>query len=135
VQDQAGRCPAGSTYGVARAFSPLLDEPLEGPVIMRGSDSKLPDIVAELEGRGVRIELVGRIDSKGGGMRATFEGLPDAPLSKFSITLRGGKRGLLANADDVCHAGPATARLLGQSNRGVVLRPRLINTRCKHSAP
>jgi hypothetical protein len=43
-------CPAGSVYGHVRAFSPLLDYPLEGPIYLRSSNHKLPDAVLSLRG-------------------------------------------------------------------------------------
>jgi hypothetical protein len=131
AQSAASRCPAGSIYGKARALTPLLDEPLEGPVYLRASDNKLPDLVAELHGRGVRIDVAGRIDSKGGGMRATYDVLPDAPVSRFTLNLKGGKRGLLANSDDACKAPAAKSRILGQNNAPASAAPRVINSRCK----
>lgn len=131
AQSAAGNCPSGSIYGKARAITPLMDEPLEGPVYLRASDNKLPDLVAALSGRGVRIDVVGRIDSKHGGLRATYTVLPDAPLSRFVLTLRGGRHGLLVNSDDVCKSGPATAWMVGQNHSTAVLRPRLINPKCK----
>jgi hypothetical protein len=109
-----------------------MDEPLEGPVYLRASNHTLPDLVASLTGRGIRIDVVGRIDSKGGGMRASYEVLPDAPLTKFSLTLKGGEHGLLVNSDNLCKAiAPATAKLAGQNNTGVVLKPSVINPACK----
>ena len=65
---------------------------------------------------------------------ARFDVLPDAPVTKFTMNLRGGKRGLLSAADNLCaHPPSAKARLVGQNNRGVILRPR-IGTQCaKHS--
>ena len=47
--------------GAAEAVTPLLDQPLEGPVYLRSSSHKLPDLVADLKGQ-IDIELVGRID-------------------------------------------------------------------------
>jgi hypothetical protein len=131
-QSAAGKCPAGSIYGKARAITPLMDEPLEGPVYLRASDNKLPDLVASLTGRGIRIDVVGRIDSKDGGMRATYPTLPDAPVSKFVLTLRGGKKhGLLANSDNACKEFAAVARMLGQNNKGAVSEPVVVNSACK----
>jgi hypothetical protein len=130
-QSAAGSCPRGSIYGTARAVTPLMDEPLEGPVYLRASDNKLPDLVAALGGRGIRIDVVGRIDSKRGGMRATYDVLPDAPVTKFSLTLAGGKHGLLVNSDNACKAARATARMIGQNNRGIVLKPVVVNSACK----
>jgi hypothetical protein len=131
AQSAAGNCPAGSIYGKARAITPLMDEPLEGPVYLRASDNALPDLVARLNGRGIRIDVVGRIDSRMGGMRATYSVLPDAPLTKFVLTLQGGKHGLLVNSEDICTSGSATARMVGQNNGTALLRPRLINRKCR----
>jgi hypothetical protein len=120
-------CPSGSVYGHARAFTPLLGQPLEGNVYLRSSDNPLPDMVMALRGggAGIAIDVVGRIDSFRGGLRGTFDVLPDAPVSKFVMTLKGGKRGLLANAEDVCAAPQVgIARFLGQNNLGERLRPR-----------
>jgi hypothetical protein len=131
AQYEAKRCPPTSVYGHAKAITPLMDEPLEGPVYLRASGNELPDLVAALSGRGIRIDVLGRIDSVKGGMRATYDVLPDAPVSKFTMTLRGGKRGLLVNSDDACKAPPATARMVGQNNLGIVLHPALVNPKCK----
>jgi hypothetical protein len=127
-------CPGGSVYGHVRAFTPLLEEPMEGSVYLRSSDSQLPDLVAVLRGHGLTIDLNGRIDSVHGGLRASFEGLPDAPVSKFVMTLNGGKRGLLVNERNPC-AVPAlaTAQFIGQNNLGALLKPRLQATCSKHS--
>ncbi len=129
-------CPGGSVYGRARAFTPLLDQPLEGNVYLRSSENDLPDLVAALRGggKGIAIDVVGRIDSSHGGLRGTFDVLPDAPVSKFVMTLRGGKRGLLVNAEDVCAAPQfATARMVGQNNLGAKFHPRLLAQCGKHS--
>jgi hypothetical protein len=134
VQAAAGSCPADSIYGTARAITPLMDEPLEGPVYLRASDNKLPDLATTLTGRGIRIEIAGRIDSNKGGMRATYENLPDAPVSKFVLTLKGGKRGLLVNSDDACKAAAARVRMAGHSNATTQLRPKLVNRKCKKKA-
>ena len=47
-----------SIYGYAKAWSPLLDKPLEGPVYLRSSNNELPDLVASLDGQ-IHVDLVG----------------------------------------------------------------------------
>lgn len=132
VQEAREACPAESIYGWARAFTPLLSEPLEGPVFLRSSENLVPDLVASLRGGGIgiRVDVAGRIDSYKGGLRGTFTGIPDAPISRFVMTLRGGRHGLLVNAADLC-ARPqtATARFVGHANRGVFWHPR-VTSRC-----
>jgi hypothetical protein len=119
-------CPADSVYGHARAITPLLDQPLKGPVYVRSSATKVPDLVMSLRGGGVSAEVACRIDSSRGGLRGNCEGLPDAPVSKFTMTLPGGKRSLLVNSEDLC-AKPqrANARFIAQSNETAVLHPRV----------
>jgi hypothetical protein len=122
-------CPADSVYGTAQAFSPLLAQPLEGPVYLRSApERKLPDLVADLHGGGLglRIEVVGHIDSVHGGLRASFETAPDAPVSRFVMNLKGGKKGLLVNSEDLCAAPQfANALFVGHNDLGVRLRPRM----------
>ncbi|HEY6730355.1 MAG TPA: hypothetical protein VI039_04935 [Solirubrobacterales bacterium] len=125
VQFAADKCPKRSVYGRARAFTPLLGKPLEGPVYLRSSNNTLPDMVAHLEGQ-VEIDLVGRIDSFRGGIRTTFGRVPDVPVSKFVLTLPGGKKGLLVNSTNLC-AKPVKAviRLKAQNGKKVNRKPKL----------
>jgi hypothetical protein len=121
VQFAAKACPEGAIYGHARAWTPLLDEPAEGPVYLRSSNHNLPDLVVALKGppsAAVEAELVGRIDSHKGGIRASFESIPDVPVSRFILNMQGGKKGLIVNSRNLC-ANPsrATARLTGQNGR------------------
>jgi hypothetical protein len=126
AQFAADRCPAGSIYGRARALTPLLDEAMEGPVYLRSSRTAVPDLVARLRGRGIEIEVPGRIDSSRGGIRVNFESLPDAPVTRFTMALWGGKHGLLQNGEDLCRARPrANARFVAQSNETAIGHPRL----------
>ncbi len=133
VQFAAGNCPKKSIYGRARAFTPLLGQPLEGPVYLRSSDNPLPDLVAHLEGQ-VTIDLVGRIDSFRGGIRTTFGRVPDVPVSKFTMNLRGGKRGLLVASRDLCkRPAKAIVRLKAQNGKKVKRRSPLRAPCKKHS--
>ena len=83
--------------GYAKAETPLLEKPLEGPVYLRSSGHKLPDIVAALKGQ-IDIDLDGHVDTVHDGLRTTFETVPDAPVSKFTLSLDGGNKGLLKTA-------------------------------------
>lgn len=116
-QFAAEQCPKRSVYGFARAWSPLLSKPLEGQVVLRSSNNTLPDMVAHLKGQ-VNIDLDGKIDSFKGGIRTTFAGIPDLPVSKFMLTLPGGKHGLLQASTNLC-AKPVRGiiRLKGQNGK------------------
>jgi hypothetical protein len=115
-QYEANACPANSRYGFARAVTPLLDEPLQGPVFLRSSDNELPDLVASLRGQ-VDIDLVGRIDAVKGRIRNTFDVVPDVPVSKFVLTMRGGKKGLLTNSRDLCTKPKARKAAKGKAGK------------------
>jgi hypothetical protein len=124
VQYAADRCPKASVYGHAKAWSPLLDKPLSGPVYLRSSNHQLPDLVASLDGQ-IHVDLAGRIDSvKGGGIRTTFWAVPDAPVSKFVLSMQGGDKGLLVNSRNLCAApNRAQALFTGHNGKQRMLRP------------
>ena len=117
VQYAAKACPERSVYGYAKAWSPLLDQPLQGPVYLRSSNNPLPDLAVSLDGQ-VHIDLIGRIDSVNARIRNTFELVPDAPVSKFVLTMQGGKKGLLVNNTELCKARPtASVKFDGQNGK------------------
>jgi hypothetical protein len=101
VQFASDSCPPAAQYGYIKAFTPLLEEPLQGPVWLRSSNNKLPDMVFDLHGL-VDVEVATRIDSIKGGIRATVEDAPDAPLSKVELRMQGGKKGLIVNSRNLC---------------------------------
>jgi hypothetical protein len=128
TQFAANDCPRNSVYGFARAFTPLLDDPLQGPVRLRSSDNELPDLVASLQGQ-IDVDLVGRIDSVKGRIRNSFRTVPDVPVSKFVLVIRGGKKGLLTNSRRLCGKGAgkirAIARFRGHNGKKANQRPKL----------
>lgn len=130
VQFAAHKCPKKSVYGHAKAFSPLIGKPLTGPVYLRSSDNPLPDMVVRLKGQ-VEIVLDGKIDSFHGGIRTTFTHVPDLPVSKFALTLPGGKHGLLVASTNLC-AKPVKGivRIKGQNGRKAN-RHTTLRTPCK----
>ena len=51
----------------------------------------------------MNIHLRGVIRSvKKGRIQTTFAGIPDVPVSKFTLTMRGGNKGLLVNSKNLC---------------------------------
>jgi hypothetical protein len=130
-------CPPGARYGYARAWSPLLDGPAQGPVYLRSSDNKLPDLVAALTGppsAPFDFELSARIDSVRGGIRSTFASVPDLPVSRFILDMQGGKKGLIVNSRHLCFKpkrNRAKANLRGQNGRFSKTNPRVIAKTCQ----
>jgi hypothetical protein len=123
VQFAAESCPRGSIYGRVKAFTPLLSEPLQGPVYLRSSSNKLPDVVFDLHGL-VDAEVAVRIDSVRGGIRATVSDAPDAPISRVFLEMQGAKKGLIVNSRDLCAAkNRASVRFSGQNGQDATARP------------
>jgi hypothetical protein len=137
VQFAAKACPAGSIYGFAVAKSPLLDAPLEGPVYLRSSNHPLPDLVMALKGPAslpIEIDLAGHVDSANGGLRTTFESVPDAPVEEFTLRMQGGKKGLIVNSTNLCAStNRATTKFTGQNGKSATLHPPL-QVSCKRQA-
>lgn len=129
VQFAAKACPKGAIYGHAKVFTPLLDAPLEGPIYLRSSTHKLPDAVFALHGppsEPVEIDLIGRVDSVKGGVRFTFENVPDAPFTRAVVIAQGAKKGLFQNSTNICAKTPrATLKLDGQNGKTHDTRPAL----------
>jgi hypothetical protein len=130
VQFDAGACPKGSILGTATAYTPLLDKPLSGPVYFRsnGGARELPDLVADLNGA-IHLTVVGFIDSVKTGpetarVRTRFVNVPDTPVSKFVLSMKGGDKGLLVNNTELCKVKPrARAEFTGQNGKRSVTNP------------
>jgi hypothetical protein len=126
-------CPDGSLIGRAEATTPLLDKPLSGPVYLRSSSHRLPDLVFDLGGQ-IDLEVVGRVDAVHGSLRTTFEGLPDAPVDSFELNLLGGAKGLLNNSESLCGVPrSATVRMIGQNGAKTDGKTRLSVSCSAHS--
>jgi hypothetical protein len=113
-------CPKAAVYGHAQAKSPLLGNPLRGPVYLVSSDHELPDLLVDLRGQ-VNVQLRGVISSKNGGIKTVFNNTPDVPVSKFILRMEGGKqKGLLVNSRNLCK-GPLSSvmNLKGQNGKKV----------------
>lgn len=117
VQLAANECPKKSIYGNAKATSPLLGKALTGPVYLTSSDNKLPDLLVDLNGQ-VNIRLRGVISSVHGRLKTVFANTPDVAVSKFTLTMKGGDRGLLVNSRDLCERRTAGfLKLKAQNSR------------------
>ena len=138
VQFNANACPKASILGFAEAKTPLLDQPLKGPVYFRsnGGARELPDVVADLHGP-IHVTLVGFVDSVGKKgseirrVRTRFANVPDAPVTKFTMNLFGGKRGLIENSDDLCRKKRVAKVRLAAQNGRVRTQGVVITTGCK----
>ena len=96
----ASACQPSSVVGTALAGSPLLSEPLSGPVeLVQGGT--LPNIGLDLQGQ-LHLLLQGQLALN---QVVTFDGLPDIPISNFQLTFTN-PPGLLTANRDLCAPPP-----------------------------
>jgi hypothetical protein len=122
AKDPAG-CPEASDIGTAVASTPILAQPLTGPVyLVSHGGAAFPDIVVLLQGEGIRIDLTGNIAIKKGVTTSTFATVPDAPISRFDLDLPEGLHSALAAVGNLC-AGKLAMPTTITAQDGAVLTP------------
>jgi hypothetical protein len=133
--DLESHCPKGSIVGRARATTPLLNRPLAGNVyfvknVRRSASGNairtLPMLVVALRGQ-IAINLRGTSSTtKDGQLVNTFKGVPDAPIKRFDLNLKGGNSGILTitrtakSQINLCakpNSHIATAKLAGHNGK------------------
>ena len=97
-------CPAASLVGQAKAITPILPVPLEGPAyFVSNGNEAFPNLIMVLQGDGVTIDLVGdTFISKSGVTSSTFKTVPDQPVSSFELELPEKQYSALAANTDLC---------------------------------
>lgn len=131
-----GSCPDAARIGTARAWSPLLDEPLSGAAyLVQPEDDGQPDMWLTLSQGGFRFGLRGKTEVDHGHFVTRLSGFPDAPLSKLAMRLGETGGGALTLAGEPCgragRAGLVSAVLLRAQN-GARRRLRLpVKTRAR----
>jgi len=110
----AGRTPIGT----ATTKTPLLDQPLSGPVYAVSGSGGLPRLAFILAGQ---VTLIPRADTdtvKGGRLQTTVPVIPDAPIGHFVLNVFGGKHGYLVNTRSLCANAPMlTVSYVGQNGK------------------
>jgi hypothetical protein len=102
----ATQCAGRQQIGEATTTTPLLDQPLSGPVYAVSGSGGLPRLAFVLNGQ---VNLLPRADAKtvkGGRLQTTVPVVPDAPIGHFHLVVFGGKHGYLANTRDLCKHTP-----------------------------
>jgi hypothetical protein len=106
----ADNCPAKTVIGSATADTPLLSGPLSSKVYLvqgvrknkQGQTIKtLPSLLVPLRGQAA-IDLMGKTSVSHNKLVTTFGSIPDAAISKFTLTINGGSKGILAITKSLC---------------------------------
>ena len=99
-------CPKASFIGHATVATPILPEPLTGPMIFvsHGGEA-FPSLILVLQGYGFTIDIVGStFINKQGITSSTFKAIPDEPVGDFQLTMPQGKYSALAATTNLCTA-------------------------------
>lgn len=100
----AGRCGSRAKAGTASATSPLLKTRLTGSAyFVKVGSGKLPKLVIALRGA-LSIDVTGTTNVARNGQLTTTINAPDLPVSRFALTVHGGRGGVLLNNRNVCTA-------------------------------
>jgi hypothetical protein len=110
--DAAPTCPAASNVGTAQIDTPLLGV-LNGQVYLAAPTADHPyRVFVVIDGPGLRIKLAGDVspDPVTGRVTSVFDGLPQVPFTRFTLSFRGGDRAVLVN-DVACGPQRTDTRL------------------------
>jgi hypothetical protein len=143
---QRATCPKGSIIGRASAVSPILHKPLRGPVyFVQGVRTDpttgrqirtLPTLLATLRGE-VAINVRAATSVERGRLVTTFPALPDAPISRFALEIKGGRNGILVANRNICgrkHKKLLASGYFGGHNGKAKGIKTAIGTPCKKAA-
>jgi hypothetical protein len=132
----AGTCPVNTQVGNATAVTPLLAAPLSGPVFLVATPGGgLPGLGISLNGL-LPVKLRAKVAiGAGGRMVSTLDGLPDVPLSTFTLVLSGGNSGLLTSGRNLCLQPPTVdASFTAQAGLEHIASSTVATTNCATDA-
>ncbi len=107
-EENPAKCPAESEVGYAKALTPVLPVPIEGPAyFVSYGGQKFPELVIVLQGYGITIALHGEtfVNEKTDVIASTFKSVPDVPVSQFELTLPEREYSALGATANLCQAG------------------------------
>jgi hypothetical protein len=128
VSTGPANCPASTLVGHATAITPLLSQPLSGPVyLVQGIRYQngvpihtLPSLLIPLRGQ-IALDLRAQTSVSHGKLVTTFPIVPDAAVSKFTLKINGGKKGILVitgRGRSICGSPQVSeANLVGQNGK------------------
>lgn len=135
-------CPAASAVGVAKAVTPVLNEPVSGPAyLVSHGGAAFPDLVVILQGQGIRLDLIGNTNIKKGITTSTFASVPDAPITSFELKLpEGTHSALTTNLPAAAHGSLCATKLVmpttltGQNGAQIVQSTKIAVNGCPKKA-
>ncbi|HEX5308505.1 MAG TPA: hypothetical protein VFW38_05420 [Solirubrobacteraceae bacterium] len=123
AQNPAG-CSAQSRVGYAKATTPILPVPVEGPAyFVSHGGQQFPELIVVLQGDGVTIDLAGEtfINEKTSITSSTFKQVPDVPVGTFELNLPQGEFSALGANTSLCATSLSMPTVFTAQN-GMVLK-------------
>jgi hypothetical protein len=128
------RCAGRQRIGVATTTTPLLDQPLSGPVFAVSGSGGLPRLAFILNGQVDLLPRARTVTIKGGRLSTTVPVVPDAPIGHFRLIVFGGKHGYLANTRDLCRHVPKVRIAYAAQNGRTKSETRRVKVTCGKSS-
>jgi hypothetical protein len=102
----ATECAGRTQIGEATTTTPLLDQPISGPVYAVSGSGGLPRLAFLLNGQVKLLPRAETTTAKGGRLKTTAPVVPDAPIGHFRLKVFGGSQGYLVNTRSLCGSPP-----------------------------
>ncbi len=132
-------CPPASIIGHAKAVTPVLPVPLEGPAyFVSHGGQEWPSLIIVLQGYGVTVHLVGTtLIGKAGITSSTFKTVPDVPVGTFELNLPVGPYSALTGLGNLCKSKslPMPTEFVGQNGAEIHTTTKIAVTGCGKAKP
>jgi uncharacterized repeat protein (TIGR01451 family) len=138
LENDIGKC-AHAKAGTMTVKTPVLPDPLEGTLYFVRNGHPIPDLAVALRGA-VTLDVFARVTIPGSKhLAATFDAIPDAPISSIELSLLGGSRtAAIGAAANLCSAKSRRAKAqvdyIGQNGKVLQVDQALKVGGCAHRA-
>lgn len=120
-------CPAASNIATVIAHTPLLPDPLVGPVyFVSHGGAAFPDTEMVLQGDNVKLVIVGHTDIKKGVTYSRFETVPDAPVTSFEFNAPEGPYSIFGANGNLCQTEVRIPTTITAQNGAVLTQSTLV---------
>jgi hypothetical protein len=125
------QCAGRQAIGEATTNTPLLENPLRGPVYAVSGFGILPHLAFILGGQVMLTPEAESSSVQNGRLKTVVPVIPDAPIGNFRFTLFGGSQGYLSNTQNLCSAPTTSTIEFTAQNEKTLTQQVKTKTACK----